>query len=240
MKQIRLSLCLLTFTVPLLLGYSSANAESGKSTRITDARQHERTGSKSYPYREKSEYILSELDLQPGDVVVDIGAGDGWWAEKFAKYVGDSGVIHAAEVNKKKVKKMKERFADTPQVKPSVIESDNTGLPRNSCDVAFFSQSYHHLNEGGHVDYLKHLHKVVKPTGRVIIIEKYTETGLGAGKHGTRLSRLVRQAEQASWVPLRCELITGTYHYIAILAQQELFPPEPRKENNKKQKEGKK
>jgi hypothetical protein len=40
---------------------------------------------------------------------------------------------------------------------------------------------------------------------------------------------LVRQAEEAAWVPVRLELMTGTYHYIAILAQQELFPPEQKK-----------
>lgn len=36
----------------------------------------------------------------------------------------------------------------------------------------------------------------------------------------------MRQAEEAGWVPLRLELMTGAYHYIAILAQQELFPAE--------------
>ena len=62
-----------------------------------------------------------------------------------------------------------------------------------------------------------------------MIIEKYTETGFGEGTHGTRLSRLVREAEEASWIPVRLELMTGTYHYIAILAQQELFPSEPKR-----------
>ena len=206
-----------------------AFAESHLSTRISDTKQHHRQGSGSYPYRAKSDYILKELDLQAGDVVVDVGAGDGWWAEKFAKPIGKTGVIHAAEIENKKVDQMKKRFAKTPQVKPYLIKTDSTGLPDNSCDVAFFSQSYHHLNKNGHVNYLKHLHKVLKPTGRVVIIEKYTETGLGEGTHGTRLSRLVRQAEEASWVPVRLELMTGTYHYIAILAQQELFPPEQKR-----------
>jgi ubiquinone/menaquinone biosynthesis C-methylase UbiE len=106
-------------------------------------------------------------------------------------------------------------------------------LPENSCDVAFLSQTYHHLNKDGHVAYLKHLHKVLKPTGRILIIERYTETGIGSGTHGTRLSRLIRQSEEAAWVPVRVELMTGTYHYIAILAQQEIFPPEPEPEKKK-------
>lgn len=229
-------LVVLLLIAPSCLAPQWAIAESGLSTRISDAMQHRRQGSKSYPYRAKSDYVLKELDLHEGDAIVDVGAGDAWWSEKFAKIVGESGTVHAAEITEKKVVEMRKKFADVPQLKPYLIESDSTGLPEDSCDVAFFSQSYHHLNKDGHVEYLKHLHAVVKPTGRVVIIEKYTETGLGSGTHGTRLSRLVRQAEEAGWVPVRLELMTGTYHYIAILAQQELFPPEPKK----KRKEGEK
>ncbi len=219
----------LALMASLLLVSHQAFAQSRTSTRISDVKQHVRRGERSNPYRASSSYILQELDLQTGDVIVDVGAGDGWWSEKFAEFVGESGTVHAAEVVEKKVVEMRTKFAGMPQIKPYLIETDSTGLPENSCDVAFFSQSYHHLNKDGHVDYLKHLHKVLKPTGRVVIIERYTETGLGAGAHGTRLSRLVRQAEKAAWVPVRLELMTGTYHYVAILVQQELFPPEPEK-----------
>jgi len=223
----------LALTLLCALGANRAPAESDQSTRITDPKQHQRNGEKSYPYRAKSDYILRELDLKEGDAILDVGAGDGWWSEKFAPHVGKSGSVHAGEIADKKVDGMKKKFAKLPQIKPFLMPKDGTGLPENSCDVVFFSQSYHHLNKDGHVDYLKHLHSVVKPTGRVVIIEKYTETGLGEGTHGTRLSRLVRQAEEAKWVPVRLELMTGTYHYLAILAQQELFPPEPKKKPRK-------
>lgn len=229
MNRIHKLFLVITLLAPFVVTSPHAFSETHLSTRIEDAAQHRRQGDKSYPFRAKSDYILKELDLQAGDAIVDIGAGDGWWTEKFAECVGESGAVHAAEVAAKKVAQMRKKFAKTPQVMPYLIESDSTGLPENSCDVAFFSQSYHHLNKDGHVDYLKHLHKVLKPTGRVVIIEKYTETGLGSGTHGTRLSRLVRQSEEAGWVPVRLELMTGTYHYLAILAQQEIFPPEPKK-----------
>jgi len=37
----------------------------------------------------------------------------------------------------------------------------------------------------------------------------------------------MQQAEEAGWITVRCELITGTYHFMAVFVQQELFPPEP-------------
>ena len=79
----------------------------------------------------------------------------------------------------------------------------------------------------GPVDYLRHLREVVKPTGRLCIIEKYPEITPKSKAHGWSLSLLVKQAEQAGWIPVRCELIRGTYHYIAMFVQRDLFPPEP-------------
>jgi ubiquinone/menaquinone biosynthesis C-methylase UbiE len=211
-------------------------AESDKSTRISDPKAHRRVGAKRYPYRTKSDYVLKELDLKPGDTAVDIGAGDGFWTEKMARVVGAEGAVHAAEVSQKMVDRLKKKYASTPQIKPYLCKTDSTGLGPDSCDVVFFSQAYHHLTKGKRVDYLKGLRTVVKPTGRVVIIEKYTENGMGAGTHGTLLSRLISQAEQAGWVPVRVELMTGTYHYIAILAQKDLFPPEPKPKPRKRTK----
>jgi ubiquinone/menaquinone biosynthesis C-methylase UbiE len=205
-------------------------ADSTQSTRVIDPNQHACTGGGGYPYRKKSVYVLKELDLKPVDVVVDIGAGDGWWVEKMAKFVGSKGTIHASEVEQKKVDKMKEKFVDVPQVKPYLCPTDGTGLADNCCDLAFLSKTYHHLNKGGHVDYLRHLRKVVKPTGRLCVIEKHAGLGSGRGKeHAWLPGLLLEQAEEAGWIPVRYELITGTYHFIAFFVQKELFSPEPRR-----------
>ena len=171
---------------------------------------------------------MKELDLKSGDVVVDIGAGDGFWARQMAKSIGTEGIIHASEVEQEKVDDMKEKLAEVPQVKPYLSPLDGTALPENSCDLAFLSKTYHHFNEGGHVDYLRHLKKVVKPTGRLCVIEMNPALGSGRGRqHAWPPGLLIQQAEEAGWILVRCELMTGTYHFIAIFVQKELFPPQP-------------
>ncbi len=203
-------------------------ADSGQTTRIVDEQQHAKPTGGGYPYREKADYVLEELDLKPGDVVVDIGAGDGWWTEKMAAAVGAQGTVHAGEVVQDKVDKMKERFAESPQVKPYLCPMDGTGLAENSCDLAFLSKTYHHLNKDGKVDYLRGLCSVIKPTGRLVVIEHYRQLAAGrAREHGWAPGLLINQAEEAGWVVLRCELINGTNHFIAIFAQKELFAGKP-------------
>ncbi len=210
----------------MLVLLAAGLADTGQSTRITDSPGQWRSDGKA-GNRGKGDYVLKELVLKPVDVVVDIGASDGFWTEQMAKVVGDRGMIHAAAVDHKKVDLMKKKFAGIAQIHPYLCPKDSPGLPDRACDLAFFSENYHHLGEGAHVGYLKRLRSVIKPTGRVVIIERYTGTGLGNGTHGTRLSRLIRQAEEAGWVPVQAELMAGTDRYIAILAQMEMFPPEP-------------
>lgn len=197
-----------------------------QSTRVTEPKQHQLTGTGGYPYRAKSDYVLRELDLRPGDVVVDIGAGDGFWSERMAKFVGKEGTIYASEVEQNKVDRMKEKFTDLPQVKPYLCPTDGTGLAENSCELAFLSKTYHHLDADGRVDYLRHLRDVVRPTGRLCVIERYANIDSQSSSHAIALSQLVKQAEEAGWIAVRYELMTGTYHYIAIFVQKDLFPPE--------------
>ena len=92
----------------LIVMPAAAYADSGESTRVVDAKQHAYGGDSRYPYRQKSDYVMKELDLKSGDIVVDIGAGDGFWARQMAKSVGAEGVIHASEVEQRKVNDMKE------------------------------------------------------------------------------------------------------------------------------------
>jgi len=219
-------ICLFVLLI-LIAAPATVYADSDQSTRVVDAKQHAYGGGGSYPYRQKSEYVLKELDLKAGDVVVDVGAGDGFWSRQMAKSVGAEGVIHASEVEKRKVDDMKKKLADVPQVKPYLSPLDGTALAENSCDLAFLSKTYHHLNKGGHVDYLRHLRKVVKPTGRLCVIEMNPALASGRSKeHAWSPGLLIQQAEEAGWILVRCELITGTYHFIAIFVQKELFPPQ--------------
>ena len=175
-------------------------------------------------YREAADYVVKRLGLRRRSVVVDIGAGDGWWASKMAEKLGPKGVIHAGEIEQKKVDTMKEKWEAVPQIKPYLCPTDGTGLEENSCDLAFISKTYHHFDKDTNVDYLRHLKKVIRPAGRVVIIERHGDLASGRGKeHSVQPGLLAYQAEQAGWMLLRCELIPGSDHFMATFVKPQDF-----------------
>ena len=149
--------------------------------------------------RTHSGTVLEGLELRTGHVVVDVGAGRGWWAARMSNAVGADGIIHAAEVTPGLVDQMKETFAENPEVRPYLCPHDSTGLPANECDLAFLCLVYHHMNQG--VDYLCHLHLVVKPGGRMAIVDRFPHTCSPGHERGVVPARLLKDAQAAGWVP---------------------------------------
>lgn len=177
-----------------------------------------------YGYREAADAVINRLQLKPDSVIVDIGAGDGWWSSKMAEKLSPAGTIHAAEVEQKKVDAMKSKWAGIPQIKPCLCPTDGTGMEDNTCDLAFISKTFHHFDKDGQVDYLKHLKQVIKPTGKLVIIERHSALATGRGaEHGGLPGLIAKQAEEAGWMLLKCDLLPGSDHFMAIFVQPDTF-----------------
>ena len=87
-KFSRLFVLLTLIAVPVML-----YADSGESTRIVGAKQHAQADNGRNQYRQKSEYVLKELDLKSGDVVVDIA--DSGSIKKMFEEIGSVDAIVA-------------------------------------------------------------------------------------------------------------------------------------------------
>jgi SAM-dependent methyltransferase len=116
--------------------------------------------------------VVSSLQLRPGDVVADIGAGTGAYTIPFAKAVAPSGTALAVDIHQDlldyiEVKAKKENVSTLQTV---LARLDDPNLPTKQVDVAFFHDVFHNVNDRR--AYLRVLTSYLAPNGRIAIIEQ--------------------------------------------------------------------
>jgi ubiquinone/menaquinone biosynthesis C-methylase UbiE len=115
---------------------------------------------------QKPHAVVMALDLKATDTVADIGAGTGYFARRFALHAGK---VYAVDIDEKLLSIARSRAPANLQT--ILAAPDDPRLPSNSVDTIFFCDVLHHI-ENRPAYYVK-LAKVLKPGGRVVIIDFY-------------------------------------------------------------------
>lgn len=133
--------------------------------------------------------LAKVLELAPGAVVADIGAGDGELAIELARVVGSSGVVYATEMTEEQRTAISEaaRAAGATQLRVMAAAERTTGLPAACCDAVYLRTVLHHIADRD--GFARELRRLMKPDGRLAIIYR-TDFSPGtffhlAGAHGT-------------------------------------------------------
>ena len=115
--------------------------------------------------------VIDSLGLQPGHVVADIGAGDGYFVPSLATAVGPTGRVFAVEVEDHLVRRLERQaqVEDLANVEVILGELDDPRLPARGVDLVFLCNTYHHIER--RTDYFAALRADLKPGGRVAVID---------------------------------------------------------------------
>ena len=111
------------------------------------------------------------LDIQPGDTVADIGAGDGWLSVEVAKRIGQSGHVFATELSAPRRDDIRDAVAAAGLGNVTVVEAGprDTNLAAGCCEAIFMRRVYHHLTDPAAAN--ASLYAALKPGGRLAIVE---------------------------------------------------------------------
>jgi ubiquinone/menaquinone biosynthesis C-methylase UbiE len=125
----------------------------------------------------KIDYIVSKLELKPGQVVADIGAGPGVISLPMAKAVAPNGKVYAVDIDQGFIDHINMRAKEQKITNVTAILGKFTdpALPASDVDVALFHDVLHHIQD--RAGYLHTLAKYMKPAGRIAIIELSPTTG---------------------------------------------------------------
>lgn len=165
---------------PVLSGASAPLGHFGADPKINDpfrdptldlgAWSDRFEGESREVYRSR-EAIIALLSLRPGMTVADVGTGTGLFVKYLADAVGPTGRVIATDISERFVAHVRERAARAglSQVEVRLGATTDAGLDRESVDLVFVCDVYHHFEAP--MPMLASLFDALKPGGRLVILD---------------------------------------------------------------------
>ncbi len=158
------------------------------------------------PEREREEQpaqLIAALDLRPGTVVADIGAGSGYFTLRLAKAVGPTGRVKAVDIQPEMLDIIKKKMEplDLHNVDLILGTEDDPKLEPDSIDLVLLVDVYHEFEYP--YEMMQRLVRALKPGGRIAFVEFRLEDPDVPIKHVHKMSKdqVIREAR-----PHRLEL----------------------------------
>jgi ubiquinone/menaquinone biosynthesis C-methylase UbiE len=141
---------------------------------IAQVMGHQAAGWLERPEREKEEEpakMIAALNLSPGDVVADIGAGSGYHTFRMARLVGPKGKVFAVDIQKEMLDLIRKRMDETKitNVEPILGTESDPKLPAGSVDLILLVDVYHEFSYP--YEMTEAMVKALKPGGRLVFVE---------------------------------------------------------------------
>jgi len=154
--------------------------------------------------------LAQVMNWKAGQVIADIGAGEGEIGFAAATAIGESGKVYLTELDEDKVAAL-QKDANRRKLKNVVIlaaSEKETKLPDNCCDAIILRRVYHHLTAPTEMD--ASLLRSLRPGGLLAVIEFAPRKSLSAsdpvkgvpsnrGGHGIPKKILVEEITKAGF-----------------------------------------
>lgn len=114
--------------------------------------------------------VVEHLDLAPGDVVADVGAGTGYFTFRIAPAVPEGRVL-AVDVQPEMLEIIRARKAeqDVPNVEAVQGTPSNPNLPPAGVDLVLMVDAYHEFSHPREM--MEGIAAALRPGGRVVLVE---------------------------------------------------------------------
>ncbi len=122
--------------------------------------------------------VAAMVGLKPGQSMADIGAGTGLFTLPFAEAVGPKGRVYAVDIAPAFVERIEQLAAErgVRNVEGVVCAEDDARLPKDSIDVAFVCDTYHHFEYP--VQTLASIHRALRRGGELVVVEFHRIEGV--------------------------------------------------------------
>jgi predicted methyltransferase len=146
--------------------------------------------------------VIQALGLKPGDVVVDVGCGSGYFALKLSPEVGKSGRVVAEDIRRLPLVFVWFRTAERGEHNVKVVlgEPADPHLPA-SVNAVLISNTYHEFTDSRPI--LAHISQSLVSGGRLVVVDREPKPRSAAApepsEHEISIDRVGAELRQAKF-----------------------------------------
>jgi ubiquinone/menaquinone biosynthesis C-methylase UbiE len=120
---------------------------------------------------QRPDRVIEALGIQPGDHVVDLGSGEGYFLPYLVEAVGPGGRVTAVDVDEAVTDALQARVDEAGWQNVTVVLGGFTDprLPDGEADLVLLVNTYHHIED--RPVYFSKLRSDLRPEGRVSVID---------------------------------------------------------------------
>lgn len=165
---------------------------------------------------QRPDEIISALELQPGMVVADVGAGTGYMLSPISRAVGGGGTVIAIDTSSEMIDYITERRAELGPAKimPRKVGFEDPELERGSVDRVLVLDTWLHIKTKE--AYARRIFEGLKAGGKFVVVDYVVESPVGPPK-AMRLETAELSA-QLEAVGFQVQVIQESlpWHYIVV------------------------
>jgi predicted methyltransferase len=199
MKSLTVSLVAASLGAAMLTAAAQAASPSLLARALADPA---RNAQRQADARRHPAELVALADLKPGQRILDLIPGDGYWTRIFSRMVGPKGRVYAvwpqpyaseATGNVAQLRDIAKAYGNvTVQVQPGSLLASPEPL-----DVVWTSDNYHDYNDKfmgrpGSLAFARSAYRILKPGGLFIVIDHAAAPG-----HGLRDTETMHRIERA-------------------------------------------
>ncbi len=120
---------------------------------------------------EQPEKALAQLNLKPGQMVADVGAGTGFYATRLAKRILPGGVVYAVDIQPGMLERLSSnaKAQHLTNIEPILGTESDPRLPEGKLDLVLLVDVYHEFSRPQQM--LDRIRESLKPDGHLVLLE---------------------------------------------------------------------
>jgi ubiquinone/menaquinone biosynthesis C-methylase UbiE len=151
--------------------------------------------------RSSFETLMSAAGVKPGQRVLDVGCGTGYFARMLAHTVGSDGLVVGIDASPEMIHYASDKAGRARNCHFQLGTAESLSFPAENFDVVVSSLFMHHLPADLQVTALREMRRVLRPGGTLLIAEARVPRAFGwqllARVHGyDRMAQAVAELER--------------------------------------------